>query len=241
MHKHRGVQNPRGGRDGGRWAQLEQSLAAPGQGTSQGGGGSEPHQQSGLGPCGQHGARGALSDALSSGLRRRPPGPVGLPLFIRHCEHIPLSVHFLISHLFVCLLTICCWNKIRSTLRDAASVRKSGSLLCHRAGGGAPSQTPGPPRTGHGRSSQKLLLSAQVLGLSRSPGTPRLDQGRTGALEVQKEATQSKGRERSPATSLLFAFHGSSPGPRPPPHWACQPPRLQPAAPASPPRPSGSL
>lgn len=26
--------------------------------------------------------------------------------FIRHCENIPLSVYFLISHLFVCLLTV---------------------------------------------------------------------------------------------------------------------------------------
>lgn len=49
---------------------------ALGQGTSQGGGGGKPHQQGGLGPCGQHGARAALSDALS-GVGEAPSGASG--------------------------------------------------------------------------------------------------------------------------------------------------------------------
>lgn len=63
-----------------------------------------PLSRTDLAPVGSRGP-GALSGALSSVVRRLPLGPVGLPLpFIRHCEHIPLSVHFLISYLFVSLL-----------------------------------------------------------------------------------------------------------------------------------------
>lgn len=153
-----------GGREGGRRAQSEQSLAALGQETSQRGGSGEPHPQGGLGACGQQGP-GSSEWRAQPGGEEAPSGASGaasLP-FIRHCEHIPLSVHFLISYLFVCLLIVCCWNKIHSTFKGPASVKKSGSLLRHKQG---TKPDPGAPRTGHGRSSQKLRLLAWALGLS---------------------------------------------------------------------------
>ena len=60
------------------------------------------------------------------------------------------------------------------------------------------------------RTRQELTEAAPVAtgsGMVLKPRDPRLDRGRTGALEVQKEATQSKGRQTSPATGLRFAFH----------------------------------
>ena len=73
-------------------------------------------------------------------------------------------------------------------------MKKSGSLLCHRAGGTKPD-----PRAPEDGTQQELLLSAQVPGLSRSPGTPD---------SIRKEA---------PPQSLLFPFMARAlvPGPHP--------------------------
>lgn len=50
--------------------------------------------------------------------RRVPLGPERLPLSsIRHCENIPLSVHFFIPPLFVCLLIILSLEQNRQWVR----------------------------------------------------------------------------------------------------------------------------
>lgn len=70
--------------------------------------GEECSTKSTLTPAGNREQRELLSDELSSVLEKTLSGASGAASFpfIRHCENIPLSVCFLISHLFVCLLII---------------------------------------------------------------------------------------------------------------------------------------
>lgn len=105
---------------------------------------------------------GALSGALSSVVRRLP-GASAASLLSSDTVNTFLKRTLLISYLFVCLLTVCCWNKIHSTFKGPASVKKSGSLLRHRAGDQA---RPRGPEDGTLQELTEAALLAWALGLS---------------------------------------------------------------------------
>lgn len=103
------MKTPWDGRQAGeRSAQLEQSTTGGVAGDEPGSGRRVFHQKHRLTPTGNRERGEHLSDVLSSVLEKTPSGAseaASFP-FIRHCENIPLSVCFLLSHLFVCLLII---------------------------------------------------------------------------------------------------------------------------------------
>lgn len=145
---------------GGRWAQLEHSTAGVAGGECRGT------------PVGIREPAELLSDALGSVLEKAHSGASEAASFpiIRHCENIPLSVYFLITHLFVCLLIVLLLEQ-----NVQWSMRLS---LCLRVSALPRGQVTEPGlqayEDGRERSPQKLLSLAQAWELSGCPWTPGL-------------------------------------------------------------------
>lgn len=145
---------------GGRWAQLEHSTAGMAGGECR------------CAPVGIKEPAELLSDALDSVLEKVHSGASEAASFpiIRHCENIPLSVYFLITHLFVCLLIVLLLEQ-----NVQWSMRLSLCLMVSALPRGRVTE-PGLQTYEDGceRSSQKLLSLAQAQELSGCPWTPGL-------------------------------------------------------------------